>query len=170
MLILERRIDEGVSLVIDGVRIWVIPIRIGAEKVHLGVDAPREVVVEREEIVAPGSRRQRPARPHGRVEPAGVGPGVPEDGGSLPDLAPRPELGMDPGCGVCGKDARRIRLRAVVQEGRIERMTKAIRLCGDCAVAAGLTEQEGYPIDLGELLSCLRDAVAGAVRWLGKRK
>lgn len=48
MLVLSRKRDE--DLVLDGGRIIIKVIEIRGDKVRLGVEAPREIVVDRREI------------------------------------------------------------------------------------------------------------------------
>lgn len=53
MLVLSRRPQERVKITCpDGTEIWVLPLR-GTDhgRIQLGFDAPREVVIQREEII-----------------------------------------------------------------------------------------------------------------------
>ena len=50
MLVLSRRIGESIVLSFGGVDVRVMPVRIGGDQVRLGFDAPREVIIKREEI------------------------------------------------------------------------------------------------------------------------
>jgi len=51
MLILGRRLGERIRLVVNGVTIWVEVNRIAANDVRIGITAPKEVAIEREEII-----------------------------------------------------------------------------------------------------------------------
>jgi carbon storage regulator CsrA len=52
MLILGRKLGERIRLVVNGVTIWVEVNRIAANDVRIGITAPKEVAIEREEIIA----------------------------------------------------------------------------------------------------------------------
>jgi carbon storage regulator CsrA len=51
MLILGRKLGERIRLVVNGVTIWVEVNRIAANDVRIGITAPKEVAIEREEII-----------------------------------------------------------------------------------------------------------------------
>ena len=51
MLILGRKLKERIRLVVNGVTIWVEVNRIAANDVRIGITAPKEVAIEREEII-----------------------------------------------------------------------------------------------------------------------
>ena len=51
MLILGRKLGERIRLVVNGVTIWVEVNRIAANDVRIGITAPPEVAIEREEII-----------------------------------------------------------------------------------------------------------------------
>jgi carbon storage regulator CsrA len=51
MLILGRKLKERIRLVVNGVTIWVEVNRICANDVRIGITAPKEVAIEREEII-----------------------------------------------------------------------------------------------------------------------
>ena len=51
MLILGRKLHERIRLVVNGVTIWVEVNRIAANDVRIGITAPKEVAIEREEII-----------------------------------------------------------------------------------------------------------------------
>ena len=51
MLILGRKLKERVRLTVNGVTIWVEVNRIAANDVRIGITAPKEVAIEREEII-----------------------------------------------------------------------------------------------------------------------
>jgi carbon storage regulator CsrA len=51
MLILGRKLGERIRLVVNGVTIWVEVNRIGTHDVRIGITAPPEVAIEREEII-----------------------------------------------------------------------------------------------------------------------
>ena len=51
MLILGRKLKERIRLVVNGVTIWVEVNRICANDVRIGIAAPKEVAIEREEII-----------------------------------------------------------------------------------------------------------------------
>lgn len=55
MLVLSRKVGEEV--IING-NIRVVVVGASADKVRLGVDAPREIPVDREEVVAERKRRE----------------------------------------------------------------------------------------------------------------
>ena len=77
MLILSRKLNE--SIVIDG-RIIVKVLRIEKESVKLGIQAPPEVPVHREEI----HEAILKGKPHGNKGPSG------SPGGETPPSAPQP--------------------------------------------------------------------------------
>jgi len=51
MLILGRKLNERIRLTVNGVTIWVEVNRIAANDVRIGITAPPEVAIEREEII-----------------------------------------------------------------------------------------------------------------------
>jgi carbon storage regulator CsrA len=51
MLILGRKLNERIRLTVNGVTIWVEVNRIAANDVRIGITAPKEVAIEREEII-----------------------------------------------------------------------------------------------------------------------
>ena len=51
MLILGRKLGERIRLTVNGVTIWVEVNRISANDVRIGITAPKEVAIEREEII-----------------------------------------------------------------------------------------------------------------------
>ena len=51
MLILGRKLGERIRLVVNGVTIWVEVNRIATNDVRIGITAPKEVAIEREEII-----------------------------------------------------------------------------------------------------------------------
>ena len=51
MLILGRKLGERIRLVVNGVTIWVSVERIQSNDVRVGITAPPEVVIAREEII-----------------------------------------------------------------------------------------------------------------------
>ena len=51
MLILGRRLNERIRLTVNGIEIWVEVNRICANDVRIGIEAPKEVAIEREEII-----------------------------------------------------------------------------------------------------------------------
>ncbi len=55
MLVLSRHENE--SIVIDG-RIKITVVRINADKIRLGIEAPKEVAVWREELVVSATERE----------------------------------------------------------------------------------------------------------------
>jgi len=50
MLVLTRKLNE--SIVIDG-RITVTVVRVQGDKIRIGIEAPKEVPIMREELIAP---------------------------------------------------------------------------------------------------------------------
>lgn len=52
MLILERKYNEGVTITVRGIRIHVIIQDMLEKKVKLGIEAPEEVSINRDEIQA----------------------------------------------------------------------------------------------------------------------
>ena len=55
MLVLSRKIDE--AIVIDGgIKVTIVEIR--GDRIRLGIEAPREVAVWREELVASTAKRE----------------------------------------------------------------------------------------------------------------
>lgn len=62
MLILTRRVGESVHIG-DQVKVKVLTVR--GNQVRLGIDAPREIKVNRDEVLNPGVRDERkgPAEP-----------------------------------------------------------------------------------------------------------
>ena len=57
MLILTRRVDESL-LIGDKVTVTILGVK--GNQVRIGVDAPREVSVQREELLEQSSREQEP--------------------------------------------------------------------------------------------------------------
>jgi carbon storage regulator CsrA len=51
MLILGRKLGERIRLKVNGIEIWVEVNRIAANDVRIGIEAPKEVAIEREEII-----------------------------------------------------------------------------------------------------------------------
>jgi carbon storage regulator CsrA len=51
MLILGRKLGERIRLTLNGIEIWVEVNRIAANDVRIGIAAPKEVAIEREEII-----------------------------------------------------------------------------------------------------------------------
>ena len=51
MLVLGRGIGERIRLTVNGIEIWVEVNRIAANDVRIGITAPKEVAIEREEII-----------------------------------------------------------------------------------------------------------------------
>ena len=51
MLILGRKLGERIRLTVNGIEIWVEVNRIAAHDVRIGITAPKEVAIEREEII-----------------------------------------------------------------------------------------------------------------------
>ncbi len=51
MLVLGRKLGERIRLMVNGVTIWVEVNRIAANDVRIGITAPKEVAIEREEII-----------------------------------------------------------------------------------------------------------------------
>jgi len=60
MLVLSRRENERIRL---GDSIVVTVVRVGGDRVRLGIDAPANVVVLRDELGAPGGRDSASPRP-----------------------------------------------------------------------------------------------------------
>jgi carbon storage regulator len=59
MLVLSRKLAERIRLKLpDGSCVWLWVVDIDRGKVRLGVDAPRDVEVMREELIPPGEQRQ----------------------------------------------------------------------------------------------------------------
>jgi carbon storage regulator len=56
MLILSRKQNE--RIVIDGGRIRVTVVAVRGNQIRLGIEAPKEVAILREELVGPLGRRQ----------------------------------------------------------------------------------------------------------------
>lgn len=65
MLILSRKVNE--SIVIDG-RIIVKVVRVEGDQIKLGIEAPRDVPVHRQEVFQEIVKTQRPTSP-GHVPP-----------------------------------------------------------------------------------------------------
>ena len=62
MLILTRKPQEG--LILDDGRVWIRILEVTGSRVKVGVEAPRDVSIVRDELVAHGRRRiQRPTSP-----------------------------------------------------------------------------------------------------------
>jgi carbon storage regulator CsrA len=51
MLILGRKLGERIRLKVNGIEIWVEVVRIHGSDVRIGITAPKEVAIEREEII-----------------------------------------------------------------------------------------------------------------------
>ena len=51
MLILGRKLGERIRLTVNGIEIWVEVNRLAANDVRVGITAPPEVAIEREEII-----------------------------------------------------------------------------------------------------------------------
>ena len=52
MLVVTRKVDERLRLLLpDGSVIWVMICRVSGEGVRVGIDAPPDVRIEREEII-----------------------------------------------------------------------------------------------------------------------
>ncbi len=51
MLILGRKLKERIRLVVNGVTIWLEVNRISANDVRIGITAPPEVAIVREEVI-----------------------------------------------------------------------------------------------------------------------
>jgi len=60
MLVLSRRENERIRL---GDSIVVTVVRVGGDRVRLGIDAPADVLVLRDELSTPGGRDSVPPRP-----------------------------------------------------------------------------------------------------------
>lgn len=52
MLVLSRMANQRVAIDLDGVRVWLTVVQLDGNKVRLGIDAPREVTITREELFA----------------------------------------------------------------------------------------------------------------------
>ena len=50
MLVLRRKPDEGLIIEVDGIKIKVVVIKVIGKQVSLGIKAPKEVEIHREEI------------------------------------------------------------------------------------------------------------------------
>lgn len=61
MLVLSRRVNERITI---GPDVVITVVRIGAEKVRLGIEAPPDVLVLREELLAPGELDRCEVREH----------------------------------------------------------------------------------------------------------
>ena len=56
MLVLGRKVDERLRLTLpDGSVIWVMVCKVSGDGVRVGIDAPPDVRIEREEIITDGS-------------------------------------------------------------------------------------------------------------------
>ncbi len=56
MLVVTRKVDGRVRLTLpDGRSIWVMVCKISGEGVRVGIEAPPDVRIEREEIITDGS-------------------------------------------------------------------------------------------------------------------
>lgn len=66
MLVLSRKPGERIFLNVRGVRIEIITVRVGPNVVRLGIEAPAEVDIERDDCL------QRPAVPSSRTAAATV--------------------------------------------------------------------------------------------------
>ena len=51
MLILERKIDERIRVTMGGIEVWIQIVEVRYGRVKVGIDAPREAVIQREEII-----------------------------------------------------------------------------------------------------------------------
>lgn len=60
MLILSRRAGEKIIIDVGGTRIEVMPLTIGRVHVKVGINAPRNVTVHREEIAAQIEQERKP--------------------------------------------------------------------------------------------------------------
>ena len=60
MLVLMRKLNESIKV---GDDIWVTVIRLSGNQVHIGIDAPKDVTILREEILEPGERRKPYVKP-----------------------------------------------------------------------------------------------------------
>lgn len=56
MLVLGRAKGERIRITVNGVMIWVTVTEIDRGKVRLGITAPREVVISREELLPESER------------------------------------------------------------------------------------------------------------------
>ena len=57
MLVVTRKVDERLRLLHpDGSVIWVMVCRVSGEGVRIGIEAPPDVRIEREEIITDGSQ------------------------------------------------------------------------------------------------------------------
>jgi len=61
MLVLSRKVNEGITLDLNGVIVRVTTVRIRGGKVRLRFDAPREVVIHRDEVAAEIAKREAAA-------------------------------------------------------------------------------------------------------------
>lgn len=52
MLVIQRKADEGITITADGIRIHINVNAIRDGKVKLGIDAPKHVIVHRDEVQA----------------------------------------------------------------------------------------------------------------------
>lgn len=52
MLVISRKLDERLRITLpDGRTVWAVIVEIGEGRVRIGIDAPRDVLVMRDEVV-----------------------------------------------------------------------------------------------------------------------
>ena len=57
MLILTRKLDQALFIMVGGIEIEVRVLGVERDRVKIGIEAPAEVLVLREELIKPAKRR-----------------------------------------------------------------------------------------------------------------